>query len=67
MVAVLLAEVPFAELVNFLYPVAGYLGLVLLACIGIRHIRNVLDRKKGIGVYAVDFERREETAAAARA
>ncbi|MDN3483579.1 hypothetical protein QMA10_16835 [Arthrobacter sp. APC 3897] len=65
-VAVLLAQVPFAELVNFLYPVAGYLGLVLLACIGIRHLRNVLDRKKGIDVYAVEFERLDKEPAAAK-
>ncbi|WAP51441.1 hypothetical protein OL239_16730 [Arthrobacter sp. ATA002] len=67
-VAVLLAQVPFAELVNFLYPVAGYLGLVLFVCIVVRHVRNVRNRKQGADVYAVEFERvpEEEAAAAAK-
>ena len=66
-VAVLLAQVPFAELVNFLYPVAGYLALVLLACIAVRHVRNVRNRRRGNDVYAVEFERvpEKETAAGA--
>ncbi len=55
--AVLLAQVPFAELVNVLYPVAGYLALVLVGCIVIRQIRNLRDRKQGTDVYAVEFER----------
>ncbi|MCC3270106.1 hypothetical protein MUG94_03290 [Arthrobacter gengyunqii] len=67
-IAVLLAQVPFAELVNFLYPVAGYLGLVLLVGIVVRHIRNFRNRKQGTDLYAVEFERlpEEKTAAAAK-
>ena len=65
-VAVLLAQVPFADLVNLLYPIAGYLALVLLACIIGRHIRNFRNRKQGTDVYAVAFERSpEDTPAAA--
>lgn len=67
-VAVLLAQVPFAELVNFLYPIAGYFALGLLACIVVRQIRNARNRKQGIAVYPVGFDRvpEKETAAAAR-
>ncbi|MCQ1957014.1 hypothetical protein NNX39_10920 [Arthrobacter sp. zg-Y826] len=62
--AVLLAQVPFAELVNVLYPVAGYLALVLVGCIVIRQIRNIRARKRGTDVYAVAFERLPEEKAA---
>lgn len=64
-IAVLLAQVPFAELVNFLYPIAGYLAVILLVCIVVRHIRNIRNRKLGIDVYAVEFERLPEEKAAA--
>ena len=59
-IAVLLAQVPFAELVNLLYPIAGYLAVVLLVCIVVRHIRNIRHRKQGVDVYAVAFERLPE-------
>ena len=59
-IAVLLAQVPFAELVNLLYPIAGYLAVVLLVCIVVRHIRNIRQRKQGVDVYAVAFERLPE-------
>ncbi|MCC3266900.1 YkvI family membrane protein [Arthrobacter gengyunqii] len=66
-IAVLLAQVPFAELVNLLYPIAGYLAVVLLVCIAVRHIRNVRQRKQGVDVYAVAFERLPEEKAGAYA
>ena len=56
-VAVVLAQMPFAELVNFLYPIAGYLTLILLVCIAVRQVRNSRNRKLGIDVYDVPFER----------
>ncbi|MFB8388403.1 hypothetical protein ACFC3F_14795 [Microbacterium sp. NPDC055910] len=56
-VAVLLAQVPFANLVNLLYPIAGYLTLILLVCIVVRQIRNARARKKGIDVYDVPYAR----------
>lgn len=59
-IAVLLAQVPFAELVNFLYPIAGYLALILLICIVVRDVRNFRRRKQGIDVYAVGFEQLDE-------
>lgn len=55
-IAVLLAQVPFANLVNLLYPIAGYLAQVLLVCIVIRQIRNYRDRKKGINIYETASE-----------
>lgn len=56
-IAVLLAQVPFADLVNLLYPIAGYLTILLMLCIIVRQVRNRRDRRLGIDVYDVPYER----------
>lgn len=56
-IGVLLAQIPFASLVNLLYPIAGYLALVLMAGMVVRQIRNARARKQGRDVYDVNFER----------
>lgn len=58
-IAVLLAQIPFANFVNLLYPIAGYLVLILMVAIIIKQIRNARDRKRGIDVYDVPYERLE--------
>lgn len=58
-VGILLAQVPFANLVNLLYPIAGYLTLILMAGIVLRQIRNARARKRGEDVYDVPYERLE--------
>lgn len=63
-VGILLAQVPFANLVNFLYPIAGYLTLILMAGIVVRQIRNARARKRGEDVYDVPYERVESEDAA---
>ncbi|MEE1622945.1 YkvI family membrane protein [Zafaria sp. Z1313] len=56
-VALLLAQIPFASFVNILYPIGGYVTQILLICIVVRQIRNHRDRKRGLDVYDVPFER----------
>lgn len=60
----LLAQVPFANLVNLLYPIVGYATQILLVCIVIRQVRNHRRRKQGDDVYAVPFEQHEVEAKA---
>lgn len=44
-VAFVLGQFPFATLVNTLYPIAGYLGILLMVCIVIKQVRNRQERK----------------------
>ena len=39
MIAFLGGQLPFAKLVNTIYPFTGYLGILLILCIGIRYFR----------------------------
>lgn len=63
-VGLVLAQVPFADLVNLLYPIVGYATQLLLVCIIVRQIRNHRDRKRGVDVFAVPFDRHEADAVA---
>jgi uncharacterized membrane protein YkvI len=39
-------QFPFAKLVNVLYPISGYLGILLFCCILYKQIKDVLKRRK---------------------
>ena len=39
-------QFPFAKLVNILYPISGYLGILLFGCILDKQIRGIISKKK---------------------
>jgi uncharacterized membrane protein YkvI len=41
LVAVAVSQLPFRTLINVLYPISGYLGLLLFVCVLIRQIRQI--------------------------
>jgi uncharacterized membrane protein YkvI len=51
-----LAQVPFASLVNILFPVVGYATQIILVCIIIKQVRNARAQKRGEDIYDVTLE-----------
>ena len=47
-IGIIVGQSSFKNLINALYPVTGWIGLIFLVCLAIKQIRLRMEKKKGV-------------------